>query len=268
LITDYLKYLFQSKNLHGVHSPFVYRLNEIINERCSKTVLRNIDSFRNFLDKNNLKIRIEDFGAGSRLSRKKIRSISEISGTSAINRRFGEILYQLVAHIKPEMILEMGTSLGIGTSYLYSASAKYGNAKIHSIEGSESVSNFTQENFNKFFKNNNVHFHTGEFDAILPGLLNTNPSFDLVYVDGNHRYTPTLNYFQKLAPRMSNHGILIIDDIYWNREMRNVWYEIKSNRDVNCTIDLFRWGMVFFDKSMEKENYVLRFNGFLKAHIS
>jgi hypothetical protein len=41
--------------------------------------------------------------------------------------------------------------------------------------------------------------------------------------------------------------------------MEKAWEEIKESTKVTLTIDLFFVGLVFIDKKLSKENYIIRF---------
>ena len=101
---------------------------------------------------------------------------------------------------------------------------------------------------------------TGNFDETLPPLLAKTPGIGLAFVDGNHRKTPTLQYFENLLPKMNTPGILIFDDIHWSREMEDAWQQIKDHPGCLLTIDLFFIGLVFFNPAFKvKQHFVIRF---------
>jgi len=58
---------------------------------------------------------------------------------------------------------------------------------------------------------------------------------------------------------MNENAILIFDDIHWSNDMEKAWEEIKESTKVTLTIDLFFVGLVFIDKKLSKENYIIRF---------
>ena len=39
--------------------------------------------------------------------------------------------------------------------------------------------------------------------------------------------------------------------------MQEAWEEIKKHPQVSVTVDLFFWGLVFFRKEQEKENFII-----------
>ena len=82
----------------------------------------------------------------------------------------------------------------------------------------------------------------------------------MAYVDGNHRYEPTIRYFQLLLSHAHNDTILIFDDIHWSAEMEKAWKEIQQHPSVRCTVDLFYLGFVFLrDEFKVPQHFVVRF---------
>ena len=66
-------------------------------------------------------IEIEEMGAGSRTSSSKHRTVSQIAKCSTQIKTLAQVLFRLARHYQPKTIVELGTSLGITTSYLSKA---------------------------------------------------------------------------------------------------------------------------------------------------
>jgi hypothetical protein len=100
----------------------------------------------------------------------------------------------------------------------------------------------------------------GNFDLVLPGVLEEMGGVDMAFVDGNHRKDPTLAYFNQLMERAGRPAVLIFDDIHWSEEMEEAWGAIKSDPRVYLTIDLFFIGLVFLREEFKvKQDFVIRF---------
>ena len=59
--------------------------------------------------------------------------------------------------------------------------------------------------------------------------------------------------------KSNNKTILVFDDIHWSGEMEQAWRYIKESKKTTVTIDLFFIGIVFLDKKLSKEDYIIRF---------
>jgi len=242
-------------NEHGIHSPFVF---DFITKCLYKKVLntkqiQSITENRNSLLTNHNKINVTDFGAGSRVFKSNNRSISKIAKNAGISVKRGALLYKIVQYISADEILEIGTSLGIATTYFSLANSK---AKIKTLEGCKETARTAIERFDTL-KLNNIETIIGDFKDTLPKTL-SNKKYDLIYFDGNHQKEATINYFEQCLKTVHNETIFIFDDIHWNKSMEEAWCHITSHPSVTISIDTFQWGIVFFRKEQFKEHFIVR----------
>ena len=199
-------------------------------------------------------IEVTDFGVGSRVFKSNKRQIFKIAKTAGISSKRAELLFRIVNYFQPESILEIGTSLGLATLALALGNK---NTKIISLEGCSNTLNQCQLQFQKF-NFNNVEFESTEFYEYLSSENLKSNVLNLIYFDGNHSKSATLEYFELLLPTVSNDSIWIFDDIHWSQEMESAWEIIKNHPKVTVTIDTFQWGIVFFRTGQEKEHFVIR----------
>jgi predicted O-methyltransferase YrrM len=254
-IKSYLNFLYHSKNEHGVHSPFVFNLvTKCLYDKQSYTEYFVLKNYRNALLQNKNTIEVTDFGAGSRIFKSNTRQIAKIAKTAGITPKRAELLFRIVRYFQPTTILEIGTSLGLATSTLALGNTK---AKITTLEGCENTLNQCQSQLQKF-NINNVNCVNTEFSSFLKNLQPTTYNLQLIYFDGNHSKTATLNYFELLLPTVTNETVWIFDDIHWSADMEEAWEIIKKHPKVTVTIDTFQWGMVFFRTEQKKEHFVIR----------
>lgn len=255
-IKNYVRHFFTSKRKgHGVHSPFVYALVE--NVFCNTHdfyVFEELKAIRRALLKDNTELEVEDLGAGSKKLNSNKRKIKDIAQFGISSNQQSELLFKLINYLQSKVIIELGTSIGLNTMYLSSAN---NNTTIYSIEGSKSLINFSEKLF-KTHSKNNIQLLQGNFDDVLPQLLSSIPSFDLIYIDGNHTFEATTSYFNQALQKTLPNSIIILDDIYWSAEMTKAWELIKQNNKVTLSIDCFYFGIVFFRTEIkQKEHFKL-----------
>lgn len=251
---NYLRFLVESTNQYGVHSPFVYDFLTVgLKEKIDIADRGTLRKFGKALKADKSRIKVEDFGAGSHKFKGSQRQVSQIAKTAGISWSRSKKLYKTVKHFKPKNILEFGTSLGMATASMSLAAPR---AKIKTLEGCQQTAGIAKSMFDTFHMNN-VELHIGEFNSTLPNLLKKN-SCDLVFFDGNHQKEATLNYFQMCLKAANENSVFIFDDIHWSREMEEAWSEIRENEKVTLSIDTFQWGLVFFHPGREKEHFILR----------
>lgn len=240
-----------------MHSPFVFSfITKVLNDKNNYPAYEKIEALRKQLLADNTVLQVQDFGAGSSVSKTNERSIASIARHAAKPKKFGQLLHRIVAYYQPQNILELGTSLGITSCYL--ATAKPDSFFI-TMEGSPAIAQVARQNFEKL-QLQNIILLPGNFDDTLATAITKTPSLDLVFIDGNHRKEPTIRYFDQLLPKVHNDTILIFDDIHWSKEMDEAWSFIKQSPSVRCTIDLFFIGIVLFRQEFkEKQNFVVKF---------
>lgn len=259
LAKKYISYWLKGSNAkgHGVHSPFVYDvIRKVLNDKNHYSCYDRIEGVRSDLKKDATVLTIEDFGAGSRVNGHYQRSVSSIANAALKPKKFSQLLFRLAQYFQAKHILELGTSLGITTSYLACSDTA---AQVVTMEGARDVAATAKKNFEKLGLKN-VRVIEGNFDDTLPQFLATTPPIDLAFIDGNHRHVPTVNYYRELLPHIHEHSVLIFDDIHWSEEMESAWKEICNDEAVTLSIDLFFIGLVFFRKENKiKQHFTIKF---------
>ncbi len=256
LIYNYIIYRFKSTDEHGVHSPFVFDLlTNVIYNKTEYYVYKEVESLREKLKHSPETVHCIDLGAGSHLSKSNTRTVKQLIDYSVKPAKYSQLLFRLTNHFQPANIIELGTSIGITAAYIAKANTK---ANVITIEGCPEIAAIALQNFNTL-SINNIQQHIGNFDELLPAILSKTETLDFIFFDGNHRKAPTLNYFNQCLQKAKEDTVFIFDDIYWSKEMKEAWLEIKNNPQVTITIDLFFLGIVFFRKEQAKQNFVLKF---------
>jgi len=255
LLKEYLRYFHLKTDEHSLHSPFFYNfyLNIVKNKSISKE-WTSIENNRKDLLTDDTEFKIIDLGAGSKVEKSQFRKVKSIAKNSLSSPKFSQFLFHLIHDYKFENILELGTSLGVNTSYLAKANPA---ASIFTFEADPKALKIAKEVNAKF---ENILFHEGDITNLLPEMLqNSNSKIDLVYADANHTYEPSINYFNMILPYLATESIYIMDDIHWSASMKKAWEELKSRKEVTSSIDLFDAGLLFFNPDFEKQHYVLDF---------
>ncbi len=259
LTFKFIKYYLTASNGkgHGIHSPFVYDfVRKVLNKKNMPENVVAIESRRKSLATNATVIEVIDRGAGSRKSELKKRTISSIAKSALKQKKISQLLYRIGVYFTPIQILEMGTSFGITSSYL---AMSVPNQNLVTMEGAPAIAQVAQSTFD-LLGLRNITIAEGDFATSLPAYLNSVSQAGLVYIDGNHRYEPTMQYFELLLSKVNEQSILIFDDIYWSTEMEKAWDEIKKHASVTSTIDLFYMGIVFFRKeNKQQQHFKIRF---------
>ncbi len=259
LAKKYFHYYFNSKNGkgHGVHSPFVFDfILHVLNDRKKYPCYDTIEPLRRSLLKNVTEIEVEDFGAGSAVIPFKNRKVKDIARSSLKKKKYSQLLFRIAKYYHSRNIVELGTSFGITTCYLASSN---NDARVVTLEGSNNISKIALQNFKEACYGN-IELIKGDFERTISQAFDKFETIDLLFIDGNHRKKPTLEYFNLFLKKSTVDSIFIFDDIHWSAEMEEAWEEIKQHPSVTLTIDLFFIGLVFFSKDFKvKQDFPIRF---------
>jgi predicted O-methyltransferase YrrM len=241
---------------HGIHSPFIFEfITDVLNDRFRYNEYEEVEKIRRKLRSEERTTLYSDYGAGSRRNRPGVVKIKDIARYSAVNKKFGQLLFRIVRYFKPDTVLELGTSLGISTMYMARGSM---DTTVISIEADRNISEIARMNvFNSGLQN--VEVINDRFENALPPLIERVSNKLFVFIDGNHEKSPTLQYFNQLLVKSGSGMIMAVDDIHWSAGMSEAWQEIKSNPAVKITLDIFFMGLVFFNRGVQKQNFVIRY---------
>jgi predicted O-methyltransferase YrrM len=169
--------------------------------------------------------------------------------------KYGQLLFRIANYFKVRNVLELGTSLGVTTAYLATSSTEI---KCVSLEGCTQIAAVAKENLQKI-GSGNVEIVVGNIDKTLDEVLSQLDKLDLIFLDANHKYESVLCYFDLCLSKIHNDSVLIVDDIYWSKDMEKAWATIKNHPQVMSTIDLFQLGIVFFNADLYKNHYKMRY---------
>jgi predicted O-methyltransferase YrrM len=248
----FLNYQWRAKTKYYLHSPFVYQFYLNVLEGHDDENLKSIRALRKELSTNHATVSVTDFGTGPNSA----LTISVLADIVAVRPKYGRLLYRLVKYFNPENILELGTSIGLSSAYMALANK---HTAITSLEGSPSLIEVAKDN-HAALGIQNTHIYQGNFDELLPVILQNKSSLGLVFFDGNHRKQATLNYFTQCLEKATPDSIFIFDDIHWSEEMHEAWTEIKAHPQITLTLDVFQFGICFFKKEkLAKEEFILRY---------
>ena len=237
-----------------IHSPAVFEfVSNVLYDKKKYKEYALIEERIDELIKDHSIVDIEDYGAGSAAFSSKSRRISDIARLAGTDRKMGRLLFRMSRYYNPSYILEMGTSVGIGTIYL--AKGAQDVVKVHTIEANKNLVDIARQNAVEL-QCENIEYHVGLFDEELPELINNIDNPALIYIDGNHTYNATMNYFRLLDQKVHK-GFIIIDDIYWSRGMENAWKEIRMLSEVS--IDLYSVGIIVKGEMLTPWQYKIKY---------
>lgn len=238
---------------HSIHSPFFFDFyRQVIQASKKESDDTEAEKLRTALLTNTTEITLEDLGAGSAATSGSRRTLAEIAKVSASPARLSRLYLSILRYYDARYVIELGTSIGLNTLYL----AQKKDARIFTFEGSPALINIALTHFESLDKTN-IKLIEGNIDTTLPNFLQQTDKVNFVLMDANHRYEPTLRYFNLLIRRLNEKSVVVIDDIHWSEEMEKAWKELAQHKLVYGSIDLYRCGILFFDPALNRQHFVL-----------
>ncbi|MDA0778646.1 MAG: class I SAM-dependent methyltransferase [Bacteroidetes bacterium] len=246
---NYIRYYLTSDTRHDVHSPLVYGFIDHVLKPAYPIHLPMAELKRKELRASEQYISFIDYGKQGVITQE---SIATMAKNSLKSKKYARVLAGAVRYYQAKQTLELGTSLGITSAYLASASS----SSLVTMEGDPQVAAIAKQLWEQLGLHN-IKCIIGNFDNTLTELGDT--QFDIIYVDGNHHYAPTIRYFEQLQHNAKVDTLFIFDDIHYSPAMEQAWQQIKSSDKCGVSIDLFFLGFVFCRPVLQKQHFVLRF---------
>lgn len=256
LIGDWISHFFKSISTNEVQSPFLVDLHNIVIkgtiDRELKTAFLNL---RKELLSENTFIHHSDFGAGSKIIKTSTTQIKNIARYSTKNFREASLIAKLLDFLNVKSVVELGTSFGLTTLLINKITSE---TYIHTIEGSPEIGTYASNLFSKS-GNQNIRLYIEAFETALPKILKSIETIDAFIFDGNHKYQPTISYFQSALAKSNLNTVFIFDDIRWSDEMYRAWKEITNHPKTSLKIDLFNMGIVFCNPEFENKKVHMKY---------
>jgi predicted O-methyltransferase YrrM len=247
-VIKYAQHWLTAVNEHSLHSPFLYHLYQTLKRNVALAEFASIEAIRRRLIKSKEQISVRQLGATSRVNNERLRPVAAIAKKGITTAKKSKLLYKIIRDFKCKEIVELGTSFGINTMYL----ALLPQTKVYTFEGCPNTAKVAQNNF-AALGYNNIRLIEGNIDETLSAFAQQNPpKVDLAFIDANHNYQPTINYFNQLLGLCHDRSIIIIDDIYWSPDMTRAWEQLKNHSRVTVAVELYTFGLLFFRPELEK----------------
>jgi predicted O-methyltransferase YrrM len=241
---------------HGIHSPFVFNLiTRVFRNKFNPEVVLVIERIRKKNKKDKRRIIVSDYGAGSGKMKGNLRKVSDIASYSAVPEKYGVLLANLSSEFGRNSVVEFGTSLGVSTLYLAAGNP---GAVVYTMEGCPETAAVAGENImTSGFTN--IEQMTGTFDDLLPLVKKKCGTPGLIFIDGDHRKESVIRYFDDITGVADHDTVVVLDDIHSSSGMEEAWMEIRSRSKVTVSIDLYRFGLLFFRKGISCAKYIIRY---------
>lgn len=167
------------------------------------------------------------------------------------------MLYLITRAIKPQNVIELGTNVGISSSYIGAALKVNGNSgKLITLDASPYRQRIAKEIHNNL-NLDNISYVEGLFTDTLSRTLTNMNSIDLAFIDGHHQYQPTLDYFEEILGFAKDDAVFVFDDIRWTNDMKKAWLQIQCDRRLGLIVDCSSMGVCVRRQAAISQRYVL-----------
>jgi len=172
-------------------------------------------------------------------------------------------LYRMVRALKPRTVLELGTNVGISSSYI--ALALPPGGRVITLEGRDLQLNTARELHERLRLSDRVIYSLGRFDDTLPQVLRDHQPIDMAFIDGDHHKEPTLAYTEMIARFASPGAVFVYDDIRWTPEMSDTWNILQADSRFSVVVDLKVIGITRLAAGGSRRYVTPRLSSVLKA---
>jgi len=241
----------------GIHSPYLfYLVRMLFYDRHSFYCWSDIEACRRQMLLSDKVVEVEDFGTGCSGSRR----VAAIAARSVKPAQQAQLLFRLVQFLshdkgEPLHILELGTCLGLTTAYLALPDKRN---KVVTFEGSGALLAIARKNWQALGIRNLEGVEGDIGDTLSIYARARKDKVDFVFMDANHTYEATLQYYEYLRPLLHAKSIVVVDDIHADAGMYRAWRQLCAREEVTSSMDLYHYGLLFFDPHYLKRNYILR----------
>lgn len=230
---------------HGIHSPFLFDfIRNIVMEKNPYYCFDEIEKQRKALANNRSRTHLPEAGAGT---------LATAARTGLKRARLDQVLFRMCVRYKFNNVLEVGNSLGVTTLYLLAA-----GSKMNCVCACNTLPEITRSQPD-ISGRKNVRLETIASNADLAILLESVENPDLIVISGSSQPEQIADYFGQCVNFIHSNSIIVIDAPYRQAETARVWTDIKHHPQVKASIDLYHWGVVFFDPAFANRHYRVLF---------
>ena len=158
-----------------------------------------------------------------------------------------ELLFRLVNRFNPGYILEVGTGAGVSTGYLASVSKK---SRVITIDFPNPGEKDVRRNLKKI---PNIEYIAADVLKTVQGIMKSGNVPQFIHVAHTALWRQVVDI---ILPYATSETIIVIEDL-GKKQKKEWWKEIIKDERVGVTFQMTKLGLLFFDRKMTKQHYVL-----------
>lgn len=189
-----------------------------------------------------------------------------IYSTTSISPEQGMWIYELCRSMQPKNTLEIGFAYGGSTLFFLAALAKNQAGRHTAVDPYERTSwhGVGLANVQSVCATSLFRFIEEPSDRAAIDLARENARFDVIFIDGGHRFEEVLVDFYLCANLCDVGGLIIFDDV-WMSSIKTVMSFVRSNRSDFVEVSTPIWRFNVFRRVAEDTRQWDHFRSFIVA---
>lgn len=250
-LIDYLLYLVQTTNRHGVHSPFVYHFTDrVLYGNLACQFEPSAELCRKRLIQSKRKIKFND----------REILLSKFALELIPSSKYNRLIFRWIQDQQlGNYIIEIGSSMGVMPLYFQRGSAEVNRYFV--FDKVDTLLTISEYNIREYDCGESVSFSSYQkADDIIKklGNLPTN-SIDLLIINEALESVEFWKLVDWATPKLGDRGCIVMTTLRHSQEQGLLWQQLKNQPKITVGIDLFAMGMAFARNTQKKENFLLRY---------
>jgi predicted O-methyltransferase YrrM len=236
--TEFIKHYFAAKTKHQIQSPFVYELmSEVLEDDRYFYAFDDMANFYIWLAQFKKEISWEDSPKMVKTAFKNLK----------VEQLIGQFLFKMANHYQYQNIVEFGS----GLNGVWMAQA-IPNSKFLLIQKEDDWANVLK---------NYCDNQSWNFEMQIENQWNPNinisvkiPCIDVLIFDGITINNDIQVTFEQILPYLTDNSLVVIN--HKNLLNPNIWHQLKGHSRVKRTLDLFQFGLIYFQSEQLKVEHL------------
>ena len=158
-----------------------------------------------------------------------------------------ELLFRLVNRFNPKFILEVGTGAGVSTGYLASVSKE---SKVITVDFPNPAEKEVRRNLKKI---PNIEYIAADVLETVQDILDSGTVPQFIHIAHTALWRQAADM---ILPYATPSTVIAVEDL-GKKQKKEWWKEFIKDERVGVTFQMKKLGLLFFDRNMTKQHYVL-----------
>ncbi len=149
---------------------------------------------------------------------------------------FGDLFTDLVAHRKPDIIVEFGTAFGVSGMYFLAGLENNQKGRLFTFEPNRQWADIALKNLQMISQR--FALTIGTFEENIDKKILVNEKIDMAFIDAIHTSEFVVPQLELVVQRSGPGALIVLDDISFSEDMKNCWRKISQDRRFCASVAL------------------------------